>query len=318
MQPDDESEELRALLHEEYGAPPLDDEFSRDLVARLQAEAAVSAAAPRNRTSSPLVICLAIANVAALVFAVVWIANSKSRMNHVLAHREQTDSTHLSRQAENQIEAEAQDDRAQRPSKSGRPHSLSLSDENRHERESLTLHESQRSPRESESKNHSEAAPLSRESRAHQESKPGSHSPSRQLSALDVHAAEGRSISAAAALADRLYVVDGGHLVAISPNDGSRRRVGSDDWPNTATIGAAGGMLYIVSDNQLYDVHPTTGARRRLGKPDWASTTAIITVGDKLYIASQGLLHRVNPQDGSHELWPSQSDRPNKPREPQP
>ena len=74
MQPDHEADDLQALLHEEYGAPRLDAQFSADLIGRLQAAAAPSATPTRTRRS-PLAICLGAAAVAALVIAVIWISS---------------------------------------------------------------------------------------------------------------------------------------------------------------------------------------------------------------------------------------------------
>ena len=49
MQEDHEADDLHDLLHEQYGAPRLDDQFSADLIGRLQAEAALSLVPTRTR-----------------------------------------------------------------------------------------------------------------------------------------------------------------------------------------------------------------------------------------------------------------------------
>lgn len=83
MQPDHDSDELQTCLLEEYEAPPLDEQFSAGLIARLQAEvASVSAPAgqsPRRALRSPAtagrvkVACAAIV-VSALVLATGYVA----------------------------------------------------------------------------------------------------------------------------------------------------------------------------------------------------------------------------------------------------
>jgi len=93
MQPDHEADDLQALLHDEYGAPQLDDQFSADLIARLQAEAALSST-PARTHSSPLAIGLVVAAAAVLVVAVVWISTLESpKTNHEVAQQAETDST---------------------------------------------------------------------------------------------------------------------------------------------------------------------------------------------------------------------------------
>jgi len=100
MQPDHEADDLQALLHDEYGAPRLDDQFSADLIARLQAEAAPSSTPTRTRRA-PLAIGLVVAAAAVLVVAIIWISNLKTPgTNHELAHRPETDSGHTARPAE--------------------------------------------------------------------------------------------------------------------------------------------------------------------------------------------------------------------------
>jgi hypothetical protein len=138
------------------------------------------------------------------------------------------------------------------------------------------------------------------------------------LSLLSTLQKEWTNVSASAALADRLYVVESGHLFEVNPKDGSRRVVGTDDWPNAGAMGTAGGQLYIVNDNQLFEVDPKSGTRRTLGKPDWTDTQAIQTFGDKLYIASRGMLYRVDPKDGSREVLPSKTESLNQSPEPKP
>ncbi|MHC4403873.1 MAG: hypothetical protein ACYTG0_29805 [Planctomycetota bacterium] len=307
MQPDHEADDLQALLHEEYGAPQLDDQFSADLIGRLQAEAAPSSTPTRIRRS-PLAICLGAAAVAALVIAVIWISNpGPPGTNHEVAHRAKTDSAALARPVEStEIE------------ESVRNHSVNnmsvmsvVTDNNRTEELSQT--------RESGESLLSEARESQLSEAEESESSQTGESESSQISEYSVipnHHKQWRNISAMAAHADMLYVVDSDQLYEVSPIDGSRRIVGDDDWQNSAAMGAARGHLYIVSDNHLYEVSPTTGARRSLGKPDWAETKAIVTVGDKLYIVAGGLLQRVNPSDGSHEVLRNKNDSTNDPRKP--
>ncbi len=91
MQSDHEAEDLQNLLHEEYGAPRLDDQFSANLIARLQAEAAPSSTRTRR---SPLAIGVVVAAAAVLVVAAIWISNLASpETNHEVAHQAKTDST---------------------------------------------------------------------------------------------------------------------------------------------------------------------------------------------------------------------------------
>lgn len=316
MQPEHEADDLPALLREEYGAPPLDDKFSADLVARMQAEAAIQPTlSPAKPPRTLLAICLGVASIAALVFAIVWIVNSGTPATNSEVVRQDTPGTNLSAlKAESLSEESIQSDDLL----SDKPRRLSLNSESESERESLRLSESLSSRSESESKHHSESAPTILESRAARESKPEPLSQTAKLSVLDVFPEESRGIVAATALADKLYIVDGGNLYEVNPGDGSRRLVGKDDWRDTSAIGAAGGLLYIVCGNQLYEVDPTTGARRTLGKPEWTNAAAIVTAGDKLFIVSGGQLHRVNPVDGSHQVLRSKSDRPIKSREPKP
>src|SRR3954468_2010858 len=96
MQPDQEPDELQALLREEYSAPPLDEQFSADLLARLQAEAAAMLAPskmPARPRRLPLATGLAIAVVAASVIAVIWIANQGTpATNHEVARRDKAKS----------------------------------------------------------------------------------------------------------------------------------------------------------------------------------------------------------------------------------
>jgi hypothetical protein len=309
MQPDHEADDLDALLHEEYGAPRLDDRFSADLIVRLQAEVAPT---PTRARRSPLAICLGVATVAALAIAVVWISNlGAPGTNDEVAHRAKTDSTHSERPVES-TEAEwgvtgyGVDN-------------ASLAESSRFEtfvvKESLAQDEREDGPKPDglvESLEAESADILSIAEVAG--SKP--ENLQTRLSVISNRRRQWRNISAMVAHADMLYVVDSGRLYEVTPIDGSRRLVGDDDWQNTAAMGAAGGYLYIVSDNRLYEVNPTTGARRSLGKPDWAETEAIVTVGDVLYIARKGLLYRVNPNDGSREDVSQQNDGTNGPRKP--
>ena len=80
MQPERESDELQALLREEYAAPPLDPQFSADLVARLQAEALEAQSPSLTPVITPaksrrllLAVCLGFAAIAASLFAFVWV-----------------------------------------------------------------------------------------------------------------------------------------------------------------------------------------------------------------------------------------------------
>ena len=92
MQPDHEADDLRALLDEEYGAPRLEDQFSADLIERLQAEAA-PLSTPTQACSLSLSICRGAAAVAALVIAIIWISNlGVPATNHKMALRANPDS----------------------------------------------------------------------------------------------------------------------------------------------------------------------------------------------------------------------------------
>lgn len=289
MQPDHDSDDLHALLHEEYGAPRLDDRFSADLIARLQAEAARSPSALVRTRRSPWVMCLGVAAVAALVIAVIWIANPGTPgTNHEVAHRAETDADPRANPPESKETEES--------GESGSFDRLSVIGERQIDSEALVARE---------------------ESEVTRESFGQVREPSQAtvFSVIPNHRKPWRNISAIAARAGALYVVESGRLYEVNPVDGSYRIVGADDWHNTSAMGAAGGHLYVVSNNQLYEVSPTTGVRRTLGKPDWAETKAIVTVGDMLYISANGLLHRVNPNDGSHEVLHNKEDGTNDPRQ---
>ena len=307
MPSDHEADELQALLRDEYSAPPLDTQFSKDLLARLQAEAAQlspPSLTPANPRQSSLAICLAIAAVAALVLAVIWISQpAAAPMNHEVARREKTRSDRSQHLDLDVLSDESKPDGVDHLSVS--PRSMSLSPES----ESLPLHENL-----SELASESKYSRLQRkENLAREERALAALSKSKQLSVLSTVQKEWPNVSAAAVLADLLYVVDSSQLYEVNTGDGSRRRVGEDDWQNTAAMGAAGGYLYLVCDNQLYEVDPKAGARRSLGKPEWGSTKAILTAGDKLYIASNGWLYRVNPSDGSHEVLHGKFESLNQP-----
>jgi hypothetical protein len=303
MLSDHEADELQALLRDEYGAPPLDERFSADLLARLQAEVAKSSQPSLTRANPRqflLKICLAIAAVAALVLAVIWISQpGATPTSREVARREKTRADRSQHLDLDVLSDESKPGGVDHLSVS--PRSLSLSPES----ESLPLRESLSESPASESKY---SRLQRREGLAREERAPPTLSKSTQLSVLSTVQKEWPNVSAAAGLADLLYVVDSSQLYEVNTGDGSRRRVGEDDWQNTAAMGAAGEHLYIVCDNQLYEVNPKTGARRSLGKPDWANTKTILTVGAKLYIASNGFLHRVNPNGGSHEILHSTSD----------
>jgi hypothetical protein len=317
MQPDHEADDLHALLQEEYGAPRLDDQFSADLIARLQAEAAPSSTPTRARRT-PLAICLGVAAVAVLVIAVIGISNRGTpETNHELARRAKTDSHPAARPVEStEIEESVRNDsvdntgvlsgRESRSESQGfvwesAPDPCAVQGEAR-----AFLWESEGEALMGES----EAQVVTAESEVTDNNQVG------EVSVIPDHHKPWRNISAMVAHAGMLYVVDSGRLCEVSPIDGSRRIVGDDDWQNPAAMGAGIGHLYIVSDNQLYEVNPTTGARRSLGKPDWAETKAIVTVGDELYIVAGGLLHRINPEEGSHEVLHRRSDGTNDPRNP--
>ena len=315
MQPDPEADALPALLHEEYGAPPLDEQFSADLISRLQVEAAATPTVSVKPRRSLLAICLGVATVAASIIAIVWILNQGNPgTNHEVTHRTKGDSDHLAL-------LDLSDQKGEKGEKYSSVDHLSessFSTRLSRESESLPLRESLSERNESESKYSRESLAQRTESLATEERKPRTLSTITRLSVLDIHPEEWPNMSAAAALADRLYVVDSGHLYEVDASDGTRRSVGESDWRNTAAMGAEGGHLYIVCDHQLYKVNPKTGKRHSLGKPDWANTKAIMTIGDMLYIAANGQLHRVNPSDGSHEVLPGKGDRPNHPRQPKP
>ncbi len=289
MQPDYEADDLRALLREEYGAPRLEDQFSADLIERLQAEAA-PLSTPTKACSLSLSICRGAAAVAALVIAIIWISNlGVPATNHKMALRANPDSEPALLLLESQVTKG------------------SVTNESLDKMSAL-----------SEVENFSEVLRDKRESEAFRRESliPDNNQITEQLSLVPNHRKQWPNISAMVAHADMLYVVDSGQLYEVSPIDGSRRIVGDDDWKNTAAMGAASGHLYIVSDNQLYEVNPATGARRSLGKPDWVKTEAIVTVGDKLYIAGDDLLYRINPDEGSHEVLHQKSGSTNDLRNP--
>jgi len=299
MQPDDEPDELQTLLHEEYAAPPLDKQFSAHLIARLQAEAtslpspaSTPALTPAKSRRSLLAVCLSFAAIAASIIAVLWILNHKAPETiREVARRYKTDANRATHQNLDTfaLESESARENERLEPLSDRPRSMSLS-------ESLSI-----SP-ESESKPSSKSLAARVENLATEERASVALSQPSHLSVLSSVQKEWSNVSAAAALADMLYVVDSGRLYEVNAADGSRRSVGDDRWQNTAAMAAAGNFLYLVCDSQLYEVDPKTGARRSVGKPDWESTRAIQAVGDKLYIVSNGWLHRVNPKDGSREV----------------
>lgn len=311
MPSDHEADELQALLRDEYSAPPLDKAFSKDLLARLQSEAAqpsppsLTPAIPRR---SSLAICLAIAAVAALVLAIIWLSQPEAAPKiREVARREKTRSDRSQHLDLDVLSDESKPDSVDHLSVS--PRSMSLSPES----ESMPLRESLSESPASESK----YSRLQRkEDLARVERAPTTLS--KQLSVLSTVQKEWPNVAASAVLAGKLYIVDSDRLYEVNTADGSRRPVGSDDWRNTAAMGAAGGYLYLVCDNQLYEVDPKTGARRSLGEPEWADTKAILTAGDKLYIASNGWLYRVNPKGGSYEVLHSKDDRPIDLHQPQP
>lgn len=305
MQPDHESDELQALLKEEYGAPPpLEKQFSANLIARLQAEASSlpsPSSTPARPNRSLLVICLGFAAIAASVLVTIWILNGGiPEKNREVAHEAKINSgksAHVDLDTLSTFSAESESEHARLDSLSDRPRTMSLS-------ESL-----------SQSKHSSESRTPRNENLAAEERAPTALS----QATLSLHATiqkEWPNVTVAAALVDRLYIVDGGRLCEVNTHDGSRRSVGNDDWQNTSAMGAASEHLYLVCDHQLYEVNPQSGARRSLGQPNWFDTKAILTVGDKLYIASNGQLYRVDPNDGSHEVLQSKTETLN--RSPQP
>jgi hypothetical protein len=314
MQPDHESDELQALLREEYAAPPLDQQFSADLVTRLQAEASspqTPSLAPTKSRRSLLAICLGIAAIAASIIAVLLILNQKPQgTNREVARRVKSNSlsTHMELDT---FSAASENERLESRSLNSRPLSLSESLSHRPERESKPYSES-KVPTQEYLREEARPEHLVEEERA------PAPLPKATLSVLSTILKEWPNVSAAVALADKLYVVDCGHLYEVSPKDGSRRMVGNDDWQNAAAIGTAGGRLFMVNDHQLFEVDPKTGTRRTLGKPDWTDTRAIETFGDKLYIASRGQLYRVDPKDGSREVLPSKTESLNRSPEPKP
>lgn len=307
MQPDHESDELQTLLREEYAAPQLDKQFSADLITRLQAEVSspqTPSLAPSKSRRSLLAICLGIAAIAASIIAVLLILNQKPQgTNREVARRVKSNSllTHMELDT---FSAAGENERLDRMSLTPRTMSLSESLSDKPESESKHYSES-RVPRRENLVDEATREHLTEEERA-----PAALSQSRQLSVLATVALgkEWPNVSAAAALADRLYIVDSGRLYEINPTDGSRRSVGEDRWQNTSAMGAARGYLYLVCDNRLYEVDPKTEKRRGLGIPEWANTKAIVAVDDKLHIVSNGWLHRVNPGDGSYEVLHSKTE----------
>lgn len=317
MQPDNESDELQALLREEYAAPPLDQQFSTDLVTRLKAEASslpptrgasLNSTRPRR---SLLAICLGIAAIAASIIALLLILNPKPQgTNREAARRVKSDS--LSAHLElDTFSAASENEHLESRSLNSRTLSLSESLSDRPERESKP-HSESKVPTQEYLREQARPEHLAEEERA------PAPIPIATVSVLSAILREWPNVSAAAALADRLYFVDSGHLYEVSPKDGSRRIVGSDDWRSAVAMGTVDGHLYIVNENQLFEVDPKTGTRRTLGKPDWTNTKAIQAFGDKLYIAGRGLLYRVDPKDGSREVLPSKTESLNQSPEPKP
>lgn len=303
MQPNHEADELQDLLRKEYGAPPLDKQFSAGLLTRLQVEVSpVRLKSPVKSRRSLLAICVGVAAVAASIFAVLWILNrpdsSKVRES---ARRERTDFNHTTYENLDTmaLESESARENERLESLSDQPRTLSLSESLR---EAMPEGQRPESESKSESKPYSEARTPRTEDLVREEHAPASLAQSTQMSVLSAAAKEWPSVTAAAARADMLYLVDNGRLYEVNRNGGLRRSVGDDHWQNSAAMAASGNYLYLVCDNQLYEVDPKTGVRRSIGKPEWASTKAILTVGDKLYIVSNGSLHKVSPSDGSHEV----------------
>jgi hypothetical protein len=240
--------------------------------------------------------------VAASIIAVVLILNPKPQnTTREVARRESNSSlsTHMDLDT---LSAESKAERLDHKSLSARTMSLSESLSDRPESESKSYSDS-RVPKPQPlaiPRPEHLASEATREHLAEEERMPTAHLPLAKMSAALPK--EWPNVSAAAALADRLYLVDSGRLYEVNPADGSRRSVGNDNWQNTAAMAATGKYLYLVSDSQLYEVDPKTGVRRSMGKPDWTNTQVIVTSGGKLYIASNGWLHQVNPSDGSHEV----------------
>lgn len=306
MQPDHETDELQALLREEYGAPPLDEQFSANLIARLQAEASsqpLPLLTPTKRRGALFAVCLGFAAIAASVIATIWILNGgTSEKNREVAHEAKINSGksgHMELDTFSTLSPESESEQARHDSLSNRPRTMSLS-------ESL-----------SQSKHSSESRTPRNENLAAEERAPTAL-PQATLSVLSTSLKEWPNVSAAAALADRLYLVDSGRLYEVNTHDGSRRSVGNDDWQNTSAMGAAREHVYLVCNHQLYEVNPKSGVRRSLGQPNWADTKAIVTAGDKLYIASKGLLYRVDPSDGSYEVLQSKTESLNRSPQPKP
>lgn len=318
MQPDHESDELQTLLREEYAAPPLDAQFSADLVARLQAEASPRpspslkpAIAPATSRLSWLAICLSITAIAASIIAVLLILNQKpSGTNREVARRVKSDSLSTHTQLDT-FSALSENERLESRSLSSRPLSLIKSLSERPQRESKP-HSESKVPTQEYLREQARPEHLSEEELA------PAPLPNATVSVLSTILRGWPNVSAAAALADRLYFVDSGHLYEVSPIDGSRRMVGSDAWQDAVAMAASGGHLYVVCDNQLFEVDPKTGTRRTLGKPDWTNTQAIQAFGDKLYIASRGQLYRVDPKDGSRGVLPGKTEILNQTSPPKP
>ncbi|PHS00909.1 MAG: hypothetical protein COA78_23315 [Blastopirellula sp.] len=296
MQPDNEDNKLAALLTQQYGAPQLDDQFSENLVKRLQAEAAPLSTRKASTQEQPhnsqrSLYFSAGFVVASLVFGMIWIAFSNTpETKQELAQKLESN---LDRMAiwEPDLEKKPTRDLSvgtssfetllveseSIPTKEGTVTSFALTD----------LPEQK-----VDTKHGSESLQLVSEFNLFQESLVAEEqSLSRKL----------QKISAITSHAKVLYLVKSGQLYQVNLLDGSQQTIGDDDWTKTTAM-AASEFIYIVIENQLYKVNPTTGLRRSLGDPIWNKPAELVIANNELFIINKSRMYRINRNDGSHAL----------------
>lgn len=261
MQPDYEADELQSLLQGEYGAPRLDEQFSASLIEKLQAEvlpASLPVSLPTISRRSPLALSLALATVATLILAVVWISNRE-------APATKDEVTQLST-ANSARTLSLSESMPSPPKEGGRVDQLSLSAGH----ENLSAESEARS--ESESK-------LSGESRtqlkaSHENDKKqllglSDNIPlSKGLDDFPNHSQPWPNVAAMGAASGNLYIVNDKQLYEVNPRTGARRVLGKPEWTNVMGIVTSSDKLYIVSSGRLFRVNPQDGSREVLPSKD--------------------------------------------------
>ena len=240
MQPDHETDDLPTLLDEAYNAPPLDGEFSTELIGRLRAEVSSPPKVTRKKSGpSRLAVCLGATTVAALILACIWVANSGVLgTRHELIHRakgeaEQQTRTDEGTETEEQrtsfsiLNEHAINERLINSSESEgskaeslTPEPASLTNESegiRNESEFARNESEFRSPT---NEHIDKMSALDEFNRAESLAQLRSLAQENQYSELSIvpNQSKKRIISAAVALADRLYVADSGHLFEVNPS----------------------------------------------------------------------------------------------------